>query len=404
MNNEKKIVLFTSVAHFYTHFFELIFPALAIPLTLSLNMSLAEVLPISFLMYLLFGLGALPWGIIADRFGNKRSLVIFFVGAGLGSILTSFSTTSTALFFALAIIGFFSSIYHPAGLGLLSRGVRDRGRAMGINGAAGSAGIAMAPLMAGFFNWIIGWRMIYLLAGIISLLLGFLMAITRIDETPIHTQDVSTEAAKSRVHLKTLLALSFVLIMSGIAYRMNTVILPAYLEFKAPFLWNWFLGLNVTQMASTATLAATILATFIYVVGIFGQYFGGWISDKYKLSHVYVVFVLLGLPFLLAMAFLTDLALVLASSFYIFFALGMQPVENSLVAKLTPSQFRSTGYGIKFLLTFGVGALAVYIAGWIKGMWNLEMVYVFSASVIALMALGIFYLIRHTRNQETGTP
>ncbi len=401
MNNEKKIVIYTSIAHFYNHFFELIFPALAIPLTLSLNMSLAEVLPISFLMYLLLGMGALPWGMISDRFGHRRCLVTFFIGSGVGSIITSFATTATTIFFSLAIIGIFISSYHPAGLALLSRGVRERGRAMGINGAAGSAGIAMAPLMAGLFNWLVGWRMIYLIAGIVSVSLGLLLGITKIDETPVHGQDVSLAQAKSGVHIKTLLALAFVLIMSGIVYRMNTLVLPAYLELRAPFLWDYFRGLNFAQVAGATTLAATILATFIYAVGIFGQYFGGWISDKFKLAHVYLAFTLIGLPSLLAMAFLTDIPLVVAASFYIFFALGMQPVENTLVAKLTPSQFRSTGYGIKFSLTFGVGAMAVYIAGWIKGMWKLEMVYVFSAMVIVFMALGIVNLIRYTKSQET---
>ncbi|TFG38311.1 MAG: hypothetical protein E4H39_00620, partial [Syntrophobacterales bacterium] len=80
MNNEKKIIFFTCIAHYFTHFYELLFPALAIPLVISLKMSLADVLKLSFFMYLLYGLAALPWGMFADRFGNRRSLIIFFVG------------------------------------------------------------------------------------------------------------------------------------------------------------------------------------------------------------------------------------------------------------------------------------------------------------------------------------
>ena len=43
---------------------------------------------------------------------------------------------------------------------------------------------------------------------------------------------------------------------------------------------------------------------------------------------------------------------------YTFFALGMQPIENSLVAHLTPSRLRSFAYSLKFILVFGVGALS----------------------------------------------
>ena len=42
-----------------------------------------------------------------------------------------------------------------------------------------------------------------------------------------------------------------------------------------------------------------------------------------------------------------------------FFLLGMQPLENTLVAGLTPVRMRSSAYGMKFILTFGVGAVSV---------------------------------------------
>lgn len=402
MNNEKKIVVYTSIAHFYTHFFELIFPALAIPLTLSFKMDLAEVLKISFLMYLLFGLGALPWGIISDRIGHKNTLIIFFIGAGIGAVLTALAGNPLSLFFALAIIGFFASSYHPAGLGMLSLGVKNRGQAMGVNGAAGSAGIATAPFLGGLFNWLIGWEMLYLAAGIISIILGILLFFSRIDETPVHSLDVSPEKTNDYIQVKILIALACVLMLSGLVYRMNTVILPAYLELRSPFLWDFFKTMAASQVAGIATLAATILATLIYTVGIFGQYYGGKISDRYSLSSVYLVFTALGIPALLAMALFTDYVLVAAASIYVFFALGMQPVENSLLAKLTPSRLRSTGYGIKFFLTFGVGSLAVYLAGWLKSGWGIEAVYFSSVFLIVLMSLGILYLVLKTRGSLRG--
>jgi len=120
MDNEKKIMLFTCVAHFFTHFYEMIFPALAIPLMISLNMSLGDVLKMSFFMYLLYGLTALPWGMISDRFNNRITLIIFFIGTSLGAMLTAFSDTRTSMMLSLAVIGFFASSYHPAGMG--SRG------------------------------------------------------------------------------------------------------------------------------------------------------------------------------------------------------------------------------------------------------------------------------------------
>src|SRR5665648_841500 len=101
MSNERKIILFTCVAHFFTHFYEMIFPALAIPLMLSLKMDLADVLKLSFLMYLLYGLTALPWGMVADRFNNRSTLIIFFAGTSFGAMLTALSHTPTSMMLSL---------------------------------------------------------------------------------------------------------------------------------------------------------------------------------------------------------------------------------------------------------------------------------------------------------------
>jgi MFS family permease len=97
------------------------------------------------------------------------------------------------------------------------------------------------------------------------------------------------------------------------------------------------------------------------------------------------------------MGFLTEQPLVIATAAYVFFALGIQPIENSLIAKFTPRKWRSTGYGISSVLIFGVGALAVYLVGWVKDQWHLGAIYLVSGGFIALIILGIMVLIHFTR-------
>ncbi len=398
MNNETKIIFFTCVGHFFFHFYELVFPALAIPLMISLKMTLPEVLKLSFLMYLLLGLGALPWGIVSDHFGNRRSLVIFFFGTGTGAILTAFSNSGTSIMLSLTIIGFFASIYHPAGMGLISLGTRNRGMALGINGVAGNIGLASAPFAAGLLNWLVGWQITYLLIGLFSILWGTILYFEKIDETPItHDNENAANTGANNNYLKYFLILCVVMTLAGLVYRANSVVLPAYLEFKASFLWKLFQSIDSANIAGTKTMAATLLASSIYIVGIFGQLAGGKLADKYDLRWLYLTFHGLSLPFLVFMGILSDQFLVVSAALYLFFALGMQPIENSLVAKFTPNRWRSTGYGIKFILTFGVGSIAVYLVGWIRDLWNLNAVYFFSGGIVILILLCIICLIFFSR-------
>jgi FSR family fosmidomycin resistance protein-like MFS transporter len=397
MNNEKKIIFFTCVAHYFTHFYELLFPALAIPLVLSLKMSLADVLKLSFFMYLLYGLAALPWGMFADRYGNRRSLIIFFVGTGAGALLTSLSNTETSIMCSLAFIGFFSSIYHPAGMGLISIGTKNRGMALGINGVAGNLGLMSAPFVAGILNWLVGWQITFLLIGIISIAWGLGMLLVNIDETPVHEEKEGGKRADNNDNMKYFFILCIVMALAGLVYRANSVVLPAYFEFKASFLWEYLRSFHFENLEGAKTMAATLLASTVYIVSSIGQIAGGKLADKYDLRWMYLVFHVLSIPFVILMGLLSQQLLVISAALYVFFALGMQPIENSLVAKFTPNRWRSTGFGIKFILVFGVGSIAVYIVGWIKEAWNLGTVYFFSAATIATLVLFIILLIAVSR-------
>ncbi|MEA2014739.1 MAG: MFS transporter [Thermodesulfobacteriota bacterium] len=399
MNNEKKIMVFTCVAHFFTHFYEMIFPALAIPLMISLKMSLGDVLKMSFFMYLLYGLTALPWGMISDRFNNRITLIIFFVGTSFGAILTAFSDTRTSMMFSLAVIGFFASSYHPAGMGMISLGVKNRGMALGINGVAGNLGMISSPFAAGLLNWLVGWKATYLMIGVLSIIWGIMLLMVKIDETPVQAEakENALIPGKGNSNMKYFLILCVIMTLAGLVYRGNSVILPAYLEIKASFIWDFFRSINLHNLTGAKTAAATLLASFIYMIGIPGQIAGGKMADKYDLRWIYLAFHGLSLPFIILMGVLSQELLVISAAIYIFCSLGMQPIENSLVAKYTPGKWRSTGYGIKFILVFGVGSFAVYSVGWIKKTWSLGAVYFFAGGLVALLVSCIVILIRVSR-------
>jgi len=85
---------------------------------------------------------------------------------------------------------------------------------------------------------------------------------------------------------------------------------------------------------------------------------------------------------------------------YVFFSVGMQPIENSLVAQLTPEKLRSTSYGIKFICTFGVGSLSVYAAKHLIEHYSFVHVFWLTAAVIACLLLAVGVLAFLTRDEK----
>jgi MFS family permease len=393
--DEKRVLWVTCPGHFLTHFYILIFPAVTMPMVSSFGMPLEEVVKLSFVMYLAYGLGALPAGVLVDHWQAKGMLAVglFLMGGGL--FLAGAYPDPRSLVIFLGIVGTGASIYHPAGLALISRTVRQRGFAMGINGVFGNLGIAAAPLLTGLFTWLFTWQTTFMILGVTGVVIGFLMALLRVDESVTRSSEEISAAGHDLVRYFLIVCVG--LVLAGVAYRGNMLLLPAYLELNTTFFHDLIASFSFVTQQGSATLAATVLASLILVTGIFGQVLGGKLADRIDLRHAYLLAHGLSLPFILAMAFTMDYWLAICAALYVFFSLGMQPIENSLIAALTPHRWRSTSYAVKFILNFGVGASVVYIIGPIKNAFSLSTVYVFLAGVTLLLVICIAALLVATR-------
>ena len=396
--NERKILSTTCFGHFMSHFNMLVFPALVLPLTVKYGMGLAEVLTLSFWMYLLFGVTALPWGLLSDKFGAKPLLLTFYAGAGLCGLGAGwFVDDPEAFSLCLAGVGLFSGIYHPAGLGLISKGIERMSMALGYNGMAGNAGLAAAPILAGLINHYYGIETAFFFLGGCNLCGALLMVALPLQEPEKKTRS----AGDTRGQLVLAFGILCVAMMlGGVAYRCSTVVLPSYFELRNPGLLA-YLG-SLDWFPDSGNVAATALSSLVFSVGILGQYLGGRVAERFEPRLGYLVFHLIALPLALLMAYSTDVPLLLVTICYMFFLLGMQPIENTLVAYFTPDRLRHSAYGTKFVLTFGVGAVAVYVVGWIKTQWSLSAVFVAMAVVSLLIVMDILLLISKTREMGRG--
>lgn len=394
--NEKNILVVTCFGHFMSHFNMLMFPALVLPLTHIYQIRMEDVIALSFWMYLLFGITALPWGLASDRLGAKPMLMIFYLGAGVSGVMAYLLMDSPFIFsMCLAGIGLFSGIYHPAGLGLISKGVQRISIGLGYNGMAGNAGLATAPILTGIFNYLWGPKEAYLLLGLMNLGGALLMLLLHIDELPIERTKTND---KSSDLLAGFLILCISMMLGGVAYRGVTVILPSYFELRSGEFFNLLNQLSFIPLSKN--VSATMLTSFVFVVGIIGQYLGGRFADRFDPGIGYLLFHALALPFCFFIAFVTDIPLLILTVFFMLFLLGMQPIENTLVARLTPRRFRHSGYGIKFILTFGVGALSVHMVRYIKMHFSLSAVFIAMAMVSGLIVITIITLILKTKQMN----
>jgi len=184
------------------------------------------------------------------------------------------------------------------------------------------------------------------------------------------------------------------MMLGGIVYRGTSVTLPAYFQLSNVQLFE-----GIKQLfggIGTENVVATLITSAIYFLGMAGQFFGGKIGEQYELRRSYCLFHVITIPAALAMAMTTNIPLIGFAMVHSFFLLGMQPIENTLVSRLAPPGLLSSAYGLKFILTFGVGALSVKAIEIVKTYYGFSTIYIVLAGVSTLLVGAILLLMTRT--------
>jgi len=384
--NDRSIAGFTMLGHGLVHWFETSIPIFLAVWLATLDVALARAGVIVALGYAPFGLGALPAGVLADRYGPKR-LVLLCLGGMSGSflVLAAAPTIATAVALppivvigcGLVLWGCAASVYHPAGLALISTGVEERGTVFAWHGIAGNAGIALGPFVAATLLIWLDWTVVAALLavpGFVGILYGLsaefdaTAAVEADGEARAATTDgdsLSAVLADSRTLFASAFALVFVLVaFEGLFYRGVLTYLPEILQ-----------GMEaIGEIAVPADLTGIEPGNYIYtallVVGMAGQYAGGKLTDRLDTDRGLVA--LFAVLAVLALGFVPVTALgVLATVGYCavlgFFLFAIQPFYQDAVAVYTPPETRGLSYGYTYLGEFGVGAASIAIGGFVLG-------------------------------------
>jgi predicted MFS family arabinose efflux permease len=262
--------------------------------------------------------------------------------------------------------------------------------------------MAVVPFAVGLFNLLFGWRGGLIAVGAFGVILG-LGSFFLSYEAPRQTDRMQTTPLSDRTVRRLFPIFAVALIFGGFLFRSFTMSLPAFLEMRLGNLsarLHEALGGAQSILADSAafdTLTANLTATFIYVVGILGQWIGGRAADRFSLKHAYVSFFALGIPFLIGILLLPGAGMIAAAGFFVIFLLGMQPIENSLVAYLTPAKWRSVGYGLKFTLVFGASSFSVKLISRIEEWGGLERVMQVNLLYILIIVTAGLVFIRLSR-------
>lgn len=375
-----RLVLLVSCCHALVHVYELSFASVEQLVAGDFGVSTAVTGWLGTTWRLPFGLFAILAGWLADRFGSKRLLLLYLFGCSAAAVMAWWASHLAVLFMTMFTMGAFASIYHPAGVALISHHTRAENRplALGYHGIFGSAGIACSPFLAALvLAWGVSWRGYYLALCVPGVLLGLLLAVRLSHD---EEESYSTDPSNPPVHREHVARWDcyFVLVtaamLAGFVYAAVMTFLPRYLgeaNLDLDSLLQGFLpfvGLGKSGIRSISL--DNFLAGLVLLLGIFGQYAAGRFARPHTLEPFLAVAFLSTVPLLVWMGLAQGVHRVWAAALWAPLFFMHQPIYNSLVAKYVPRRRRSMAYGLSFTISFGVGSLGAAFAGKIHAVFS----------------------------------
>jgi MFS transporter, DHA2 family, multidrug resistance protein len=114
---------------------------------------------------LVFAAALVPGGMLGDRFGRKRMLVLSLLVFGVASIACAWASSAEAFIAARALLGLGGALMLPTVLGMLPVlfDERERPRAIGMMTAAVMLGYPIGPLLGGWMLTRFDWSWVFLI-------------------------------------------------------------------------------------------------------------------------------------------------------------------------------------------------------------------------------------------------
>ena len=274
--HNKSTSLLLNIGHAIDHMFLLIFATAVTTIAKDFGVERWEdLMPYSVSAFFFFGLGSIPAGRLGDLWGRRQMMIVFFVGIGLASILVSATTSPIQLAWALALLGCAASIYHPVGIPMLVQGAKRPGWVIGVNGLAGNLGLAGAAALTGLLIKYFGWRMAFLIPGVISILLGILFAICAPHESEAPAKKKVTALQQENIGMAKILMIMTIAATSG------------SMLFNFSTSSNYELLANKFIEISQDPAQIGIFLSGVYVLASFTQLLIGYLIDKVELKTLY---------------------------------------------------------------------------------------------------------------------
>ena len=373
--------LLLNLGHALDHLFLLIFATAVSAIAQDFGVAgWEDMMPYTVGAFMMFGFASIPAGRMGDLWGRRQMMLVFFFGMGLSAIAVSLTQTPLQMGIALTVLGIFSAIYHPVGIPMLVQKAVRPGFTIGINGLAGNLGIALAALSTGFLVAWQGWRVAFIVPGLVSIVCGFVFA-----WAAPHESDAPAKKKSNSVQLPKHVAWRTFAVMVATATT-TSVLFNITTNGNAQLLAERLDGL-VNDPARLGMLLAGV-----YAVASLAQLVVGSLLDRFPMKPLFFGVLLLQIVAFGVASQTSGWIWYFAAIAYMVMVFGAIPFTDTMVVRYIDDAMRSRVSGTRIAISFGFSSIAVYLLGPVVKVAGFTQLMVALTCVAALGAFFVLFL------------
>ncbi len=323
-----------------------------------------------------WGIGQPIFGALAEKFGDRKAIVLGIFCYAVGLVLSAFAITPGQHQVLEMLVGFgIAGTGFGVILAIVGRASSDKNRslALGITTAAGSVGQIIGPPLAAALLAVVTWQMTFITFAIFILLTLFAVSFLTLPSQSEAASDASFNnksanepifpVIKRAIKDPTFIFLFIGFFSCGYQLAFITAHFPALIIEMCSAISPSSLiqNLGVSSMSGLGALAIAVIGAF----NIFGTILAGWLgnhfSRKYLLAIIYLMRTLISVFFI--MNPITPESVVLFSAIMGALWLATVPLTAGLVGQIYGLKYMGTLYGIVFFSHQLGGFLGVWLGG-----------------------------------------
>jgi MFS family permease len=305
-------------------------------------------------LFLSYGIGQFPGGIIADRFGERKIMTASTLISSLTLVLFVTATSVTVLFVSTALFGFGLALYAVSRYTILAEVYPNQvGAANGTASAGSDAGQSLLPPIASVIAAATIWQ-----AG-----LGFTIPLLLLAGVGIWwiVPPASTEASNT---VDTLSLETLQYMTSEI--RQKSVIRGTAILLLGVSLWQAFTGFYPTYLIEIKGLSAPVasgLFGLFFLLGVIVQPLSGRAYDQIGIRRSLTIAMSISGGALLALPFVGGFWPLLVLTVLTSTMLGFATITQSYLIISLSEDIQGFGFGLLRTISFTIGSTSPVLFG-----------------------------------------